>query len=125
MSDNENQENAVQLIPSSSAMDDWKVHIPILFWLPKYKASLLLQDALAGLTVGIMSIPQGMALAALAGVNEVHGLYVAMLAPIVYCVLGTSGIASVALCMFSRYQDKDPNYSSIQVNCKSRLLQSR
>ena len=89
--------DAVQLIPNCNDHDDWKVHIPILFWLPKYKSSLFWQDFLAGITVGIMSIPQGMALAGLAGLNEVHGLYVAMLAPVVYCLLGTSGQLQVTV----------------------------
>ena len=58
--------------------------------------SLLFPDLMAGITVGVMSIPQSMALAALAGVNEVHGLYVAMLAPMIYSIFGTSGQLQVS-----------------------------
>jgi SulP family sulfate permease len=40
-------------------------------------------DAAAGLTVGIASVPDGMAASVLAGVNPVHGLYAAMTGSIV------------------------------------------
>jgi len=35
--------------------------IPILKWLPSYKKEYLVGDISAGITVGIMLIPQGMA----------------------------------------------------------------
>lgn len=41
--------------------------IPILAWLPLYSWSKLLQDILAGLTVGLTAIPQGIAYAIVAG----------------------------------------------------------
>lgn len=40
---------------------------PIIGWLPLYTWSKLLQDSLAGLTVGLTAIPQGIAYAVLAG----------------------------------------------------------
>eukprot|EP01083_Nonionella_stella_P239504 838180_1 len=85
-----------QLIPNKNDIDDWKMHIPILYWLPKYKSHLLIPDLVAAITVGVMSIPQSMALAALAGVNEVHGLYVAMLGPLIYSIFGTSAQLQVS-----------------------------
>lgn len=41
--------------------------IPILAWIPQYSLSKLLQDILAGLTVGLTVIPQGIAYAIVAG----------------------------------------------------------
>lgn len=41
--------------------------IPILAWLPLYSWGKLLQDILAGLTVGLTAIPQGIAYAIVAG----------------------------------------------------------
>lgn len=41
--------------------------IPILGWLPNYTWGKLLQDALAGITVGLTAIPQGIAYAVVAG----------------------------------------------------------
>jgi len=47
-------------------------------------------DFLAGLTVGIMLIPQGMAYAMLAGLPPEYGLYSALIPQVVYAFLGTS-----------------------------------
>lgn len=41
--------------------------IPILGWLPLYTWGKFLQDALAGITVGLTAIPQGIAYAVVAG----------------------------------------------------------
>ena len=54
-----------------------KRFIPILEWLPAYKKSQLSGDLSAGITVGIMLIPQGIAYAMLAGLPPVFGLCVA------------------------------------------------
>ncbi len=47
-------------------------------------------DLVAGLTVGIMLIPQGMAYALLAGLPPIYGLYASTIPLIVYAFLGTS-----------------------------------
>lgn len=47
----------------------------------------LLPDLLAGLTVALINIPNGMAYALLAGVNPLYGLYSAILTPIVAAIL--------------------------------------
>lgn len=46
-----------------------KKRIPVISWLPKYNIGLLLQDVLAGFTVGMTEIPQGIAYAVVAGSN--------------------------------------------------------
>lgn len=63
---------------------------PILQWLPQYKKSWLSGDLSAGVTVGIMLIPQGMAYAMIAGLPPVYGLYAALLPQVIYALLGTS-----------------------------------
>ncbi len=40
---------------------------PVLKWLPRYSANDVVPDLLAGITVGITAIPQGLAYATLAG----------------------------------------------------------
>lgn len=65
-------------------------HIPILNWLPKYKRSFLVGDFSAGVTVGVMLIPQGMAYAMIAGLPPVYGLYAAIFPQLVYSIFGTS-----------------------------------
>ena len=67
-----------------------KQHIPILQWLPNYKRSWLKNDLFAGLTIGIILIPQGIAYAIIAGLPPIYGLYTAMIPQIVYAILGTS-----------------------------------
>jgi SulP family sulfate permease len=63
---------------------------PILFWLPNYQKKFLAGDITAGLTVGIMLIPQSMAYAMIAGLPPVYGLYAALMPQLVYALMGTS-----------------------------------
>lgn len=67
-----------------------KKFFPILSWLPAYRKEYLSGDVAAGLTVGIMLIPQGMAYAMIAGLPPVFGLYAAMIPQIIYALMGTS-----------------------------------
>lgn len=59
-------------------------------WLRGYGPALLRSDLLAGITVGVMLIPQGVAYAAIAGVPPIYGLYAALVPLLVYPLLGTS-----------------------------------
>ena len=52
--------------------------------------SMSKEDVLAGLTVGVMAIPQSMAYAYLAGLAPIYGLYAAVLPPLTYALLGNS-----------------------------------
>ena len=67
-----------------------KNYIPILDWLPNYKKGWLKGDIGAGLTVGVMLIPQGMAYASIAGLPAVYGLYASIIPIIIYAIFGTS-----------------------------------
>ncbi|MGY5353322.1 SulP family inorganic anion transporter [Wenyingzhuangia sp. IMCC45467] len=64
--------------------------IPILEWLPKYNKTFFNGDVFAGITVGVLLIPQGMAYAMIAGLPPVFGLYAALVPQIIYAVMGTS-----------------------------------
>ncbi|NNC82356.1 MAG: sulfate permease [Flavobacteriales bacterium] len=55
----------------------------------------LLSDLMAGLTVAIMLIPQGMAYALLAGLPPIYGLYAGLVPMIIYPLFGTSRFLSV------------------------------
>ncbi len=74
---------------------DIKNHIPILLWLPNYKKSWFKSDLFAGLTVGVILIPQGIAYAIIAGLPPIYGLYTAMIPQVVYAIMGTSRQLSV------------------------------
>ena len=69
--------------------------IPFLNWIKTYQKSFLTADILAGLTVGIILIPQGMAYASIAELPLEYGLYAALVPQIVYMLLGTSRQLSV------------------------------
>lgn len=64
--------------------------LPILEWLPNYKTSFLKDDVLAGITVGIILIPQGIAYALIAGLPPIYGLYSALLPQLMYILFGSS-----------------------------------
>lgn len=72
----------VRLVPAS----DWLVH---------YQSKHLPGDALAGLIVATLLIPQAMAYALLAGLPAQVGLYAGMLPLAVYALLGSSRFLSV------------------------------
>ncbi len=67
-----------------------KDFIPILDWLPNYKPKWLQGDLSAGLTVGVMLIPQGMAYAMIAGLPPIYGLYASTVPLLIYAIFGTS-----------------------------------
>jgi len=67
-----------------------KQFLPPLQWLPAYRREDLSGDLTAGLTVGVMLIPQGMAYALIAGLQPIYGLYAALVPLVVYALFGTS-----------------------------------
>ena len=69
---------------------NFKQYFPILEWLPNYNSDFFKGDLIAGLTVGVMLIPQGMAYAMLAGMPPIYGLYASIIPLILYAIFGTS-----------------------------------
>uniref|UniRef100_A0A3P9KF78 Solute carrier family 26 member 10 n=1 Tax=Oryzias latipes TaxID=8090 RepID=A0A3P9KF78_ORYLA len=64
--------------------------VPIFRWLPRYKLrKWILGDTIAGLTVGILHIPQGMAFALLTSVAPIFGLYTSFFPVVLYMIFGT------------------------------------
>ena len=64
--------------------------LPFLEWITDYNKGWFSKDLIAGLTVGIILIPQGMAYAMIAGLPPVYGLYASLVPMIVYAFFGTS-----------------------------------
>ena len=62
----------------------------ILRWLPDYSSSEFTDDLKAGLTVGLISVPQLMAYAVLAGLSPIYGLYGSLIPLLIYPLFGTS-----------------------------------
>jgi sulfate permease, SulP family len=59
-------------------------------WLRQYDRSDARGDLRAGITVGVMLVPQGMAYAVIAGVPPIYGLYAGLIPLLVYPFLATS-----------------------------------
>jgi len=69
--------------------------LPVLDWLPAYRREWLLPDALAGLAVWAVIVPEGMAYAGIVGVPPIMGLYTIVPPLIAYALLGTSRLLVV------------------------------
>lgn len=75
-------------------------YFPLLGQLRSYSASHFKGDLNAGITVGIILIPQAMAYSVLAGLPPVYGLYASIVPLIIYAFLGSSrhlGMGPVAI----------------------------
>ena len=68
--------------------------LPFLAW-PSISHHFIKQDVVAGLTVGLMVLPQGVAYAALAGMPLVTGIYASLLPALVAALWGASTRLSV------------------------------
>ena len=63
---------------------------PVIHWLPKYNFQWLLNDTLAGITVGVLLIPQSLAYAKIATIPGEYGLMSSWLPNFLYFIMGTS-----------------------------------
>ncbi|UNI21023.1 hypothetical protein JDV02_007054 [Purpureocillium takamizusanense] len=68
---------------------------PCVGWLQHYNLQWLTGDLIAGLTVGAIIVPQGMAYASLAKLEPQFGLYSSFLGLVMYWIFGTSKDISI------------------------------
>ncbi len=68
---------------------DLKKIFPFLIWLPLVKSTWK-DDLIAGITGTVIVIPQAVAFALIAGMPPVYGFYIAMIAPIIAALWGSS-----------------------------------
>ena len=80
-----NRQNLVQ------RLSPW---LPFLLW-PRPDGALLRNEALAGVTVGLMLVPQGIAYASLAGMPLITGIYASMLPALIAVLFSASPRLSV------------------------------
>ncbi|KAI8060341.1 sulfate transporter family-domain-containing protein [Gongronella butleri] len=69
--------------------------LPILKWICRYNFSWMLQDVIAGITVGLLLVPQGIAYAKVANLEPQYGLYTSFVGAVIYCLFGTSKDISI------------------------------
>ncbi|KRK01719.1 sodium-independent sulfate anion transporter isoform X3 [Drosophila yakuba] len=88
---------------------DWGYRLlPGLKWLHGYTGQDAVADLIAGVTVGLTVLPQGLAYATLAGLEPQYGLYSAFVGGIIYAMLGscrqvTIGPTALLALMTSRH----------------------
>ncbi|XP_047505316.1 sodium-independent sulfate anion transporter-like [Pieris napi] len=85
-----------------------KRKLPIIQWLPTYSFGILIQDFIAGITVGLTAIPQGIAYAIIAGLSPEYGLYSGIMGGLVYVFFGsckdvTVGPTAIMAAMVGKY----------------------
>ncbi|KAG1474920.1 hypothetical protein G6F56_000051 [Rhizopus delemar] len=68
---------------------------PIATWIHRYNLHWLFRDIIAGLTVGIVVVPQSMGYAKIAQLPAQYGLYTAFVGLCVYCLFATSKDISI------------------------------
>ncbi|RDX48396.1 sulfate permease [Lentinus brumalis] len=68
---------------------------PILGWITRYNLGWLTGDVIAGLTVGIVVVPQSMSYAQIATLPVQYGLYSAFVGVAIYCLFATSKDVSI------------------------------
>jgi sodium-independent sulfate anion transporter 11 len=64
--------------------------IPLARWLPNYSPLWIIDDVIAGLSVGALLVPQALIYSTLAGVPLKDGLLASWLPGLIYAVMGTS-----------------------------------
>lgn len=112
-------------------------HVEIFRWLPKYDWREHLQkDLVAGLTVGVIAIPQSISYASVAGLPPQYGMYCALMGSLPYFIFGTSPhliggpTAVMSLLVYSLIPDKAGDLDTgglvcsvdpTSVNCYTRI----
>lgn len=74
----------------SSTVQYFRNLLPVLEWLPRYNTTWLIGDLIAGVTVGAVVVPQGMAYASLAKLAPEFGLYSSFVGVLIYFAFATS-----------------------------------
>lgn len=90
--------------------------IPSLHWIRRYKREFIPYDFIAGLTVALTAIPQGIAYAVLAGLPPQYGLYSEIMPGIMYMIFGstsyiTIGPTAIMALMIQPYVRIDPAFA--------------
>ncbi|CAL4110420.1 unnamed protein product, partial [Meganyctiphanes norvegica] len=93
---------------TKSVANTVKKRLPIVGWIRGYNVATFITDMVAGLTVGLMLIPQALAYGTMAGLTPSHGLYAGWAGCFVYFFLGstkelTIGPTAILILMVAPY----------------------
>lgn len=78
------------ILASSSRSQNWQRYVPIVSTLRNYRGQDFPHDLVAGLIVGVITVPQAVAYAFLAGLPPQAGLYASLVPVLLYAALGSS-----------------------------------
>lgn len=93
------------IIPTKQGARSYvKSLFPCIGWLPRYNWRWLLGDCIAGLTAGLVIIPQAMAYALLATLSPDFGLYTSFAGAATYWLFGTSKDIVIGVCHHPSYE---------------------
>ncbi|KAG1766043.1 sulfate transporter family-domain-containing protein [Suillus occidentalis] len=81
--------------PRHEAVNYFTSLFPILGWISRYNWGWLTGDLIAGLTVGMVLVPQSMSYAQIATLPPQYGLYSSFIGVLVYCFFATSKDVSI------------------------------
>jgi sodium-independent sulfate anion transporter 11 len=81
--------------PKQSIIHYLRSLFPIFGWITRYNVGWLTGDLIAGLTVGIVLVPQAMSYAQLATLPPQYGLYSSFVGLVTYCFFATSKDVSI------------------------------
>jgi len=104
--------------PGIKILNYIKSIFPIHKWILHYNFAWLYSDVVAGITVGVVMVPQSMSYAQIATLDPQFGLYSAFVGVFIYCFFATSKdvcIGPVAVMslevskVIAKVQEKDPN----------------
>jgi hypothetical protein len=86
---------AVSMIanPAQQIKNYFLAFFPFLTWIYRYNLTWLWGDLIAGITVGIIVVPQGMAYAGLAKLAPQFGLYSSFVGVMIYWFFATSKVS--------------------------------
>ncbi|TRM56515.1 sulfate transporter family-domain-containing protein [Schizophyllum amplum] len=81
--------------PKVAVVDYLTSLFPIFGWITRYNLGWLSGDIIAGLTVGMVLVPQGMSYAQIATLSPEYGLYSSFVGVLIYCLFATSKDVSI------------------------------
>jgi SulP family sulfate permease len=77
-------------LPLQLRVKNWPSYVPLLGVMKRYRRDDLSHDLVAGAVLGVITIPQGIAYAFMAGLPAEAGLYASLAPMVIYAILGSS-----------------------------------
>lgn len=94
------------ILPSGSDVATYSRNLfPFTRWIGRYNLQWLFGDLVAGITIGAVVVPQGMAYAVLAELPVYYGLYTSFMGVLIYWIFATSKDITIGVSLTKRFLD--------------------